>query len=142
MKPRIIAEKYMTDDGDELQDYKVHNFNGVPKVVLLCRDRFKEAGLTEDFFTGEWIHLDVKRLESPNAEVIAKQPMKLKDMLEMAERLSARIPFLRTDFYEVNGNVYFGELTFFPTSGFNGFDPETFDHELGGWITLPDKWGG
>jgi hypothetical protein len=142
VKPRIIAEKYMTDDGDELQDYKVHNFNGVPKVVLVCRDRFKEAGLTEDFFTGEWKHLDVKRPEHPNAETASKQPERLKDMLTMAAQLSARIPFVRTDFYEVNGEIYFGELTFFPSSGFGGFDPKDFNERFGSWIVLSDEMGG
>lgn len=59
-------------------------------------------------------------------------------MLELASKLSAAHPFLRTDFYCIDGQVYFGELTFFPESGFGRFDPDTFGVEAGNWLKLPD----
>lgn len=55
VKPRIIAEKYMENNGEELCDYKVHNFNGIPKVILVCRDRFGNGGLKEDFYSETWV---------------------------------------------------------------------------------------
>ena len=137
VKPCIIAEKYMEDDetGD-LADYKVHNFNGIPKVILVCRDRFKDAGLTEDFYSDKWEHLDVKRPNHPNGEDIPK-PAELEEMLELSRKLSKDIPFVRTDFYTINHKVYFGEITFFPASGFERFIPESFDKEMGDWINIP-----
>ena len=63
-------------------------------------------------------------------------------MLQLAEKLSTNIPFLRVDFYDVNGKIYFGELTFFPASGWGEFTDEKWDYKLGKWIKLPDSMGG
>lgn len=74
VKPRIIAEQYMEDGnpGEKperidagLTDYKVHCFNGKPKLILVCKDRFSRGGMTEDFFSDEWNHLPVKRIRHP-----------------------------------------------------------------------------
>lgn len=132
VKPRIIAEKLLeTIDGEELADYKVHNFNGIPKVILVCRDRFGNTGLTEDFFDKEWVHLDVRRPGHPNASVIEKKPVELTKILELSEMLSKDHPFMRTDFYCVDGKVYFGEITLYPASASVPFDPQSFDEILG-----------
>ena len=66
-----------------------------------------------------------------------KQPKNYALMIEFAELLSKNIPFVRVDFYEVQGKVYFGEMTFFPNSGFTAFEPEEWDSILGDWLTLP-----
>lgn len=139
---KIICEKYMTDTGDQLSDYKVHNFNGVPRVILVCRDRFKESGLTEDFYSDQWEHLDVKRLDHPNASISVSRPSGLEEMLQLSQVLSKGIPFVRTDFYTIQGRVYFGEITFFPSSGMDSFDPPSIDKEFGEWISLPTDRGG
>ena len=137
VKPRVIAEQYMEDERtQDLPDYKIHNFGGVPKVILLCRNRYKEQGLTEDFFTDNWTHLNVKRPNHENANIVVEAPPALEKMLDLAKKLSKNIPFLRTDFYIINGKVYFGELTFFPASGFDGFDPSSFDSVMGEWIKI------
>ena len=68
-----------------------------------------------------------------------KQPKNYQQMIEFAELLSKNIPFVRVDFYEVKGKVYFGEMTFYPNSGFTEFYPENWDEILGNWITLPKK---
>ena len=60
-------------------------------------------------------------------------------MKELAEKLSVNIPQVRVDFYEVNGKVYFGEMTFFHWSGMMPFEPEEWDYKFGSWIKLPDK---
>lgn len=139
VKPRIIAEQYLTCDGRDIDDYKVHNFNGVPKMVLVCRDRFKATGLTEDFYSDTWEHLDVKRPNHPNAEVRIECPEKLDKMLELSTKLAKGIPFVRTDFYVVDHKVYFGEITFYPASGFGKFVPEEWDYIFGKWIVLPER---
>ena len=139
---KIICEKYMSDEGEELSDYKVHNFNGKPEIVLVCKDRFSELGLTEDFFDENWTHLDVKREQHPNSVEAIDRPAELEKMLELAEKLSKDIPFLRTDFYAIGGKVYFGELTFYPASGFEKFSPESYDGKIGNCIKLPENVGG
>ncbi len=137
LKPRIIAEKYMTNSQSEnLQDYKFFCFNGEPKIILVCSDRFSKIGLREDFFDVEWKHLDIRRPTHPNSDTEIVKPKNLDKMLLLAETLSKDIPFLRVDFYEVNGDIYFGELTFFPAAGFGPFTPETADKMLGEWINI------
>lgn len=139
VKKRIIAEQYMSDQGKELQDYKIHCFNGIPKIILVCKDRFSNSGLTEDFFDVEWNHLDISREDHSHAREKIKPPTKLDLMLNLARILAENIPFVRIDFYEINEKVYFGEITFFPASGLEKFIPEEWDTVLGSWIRLDDK---
>lgn len=137
----INPEKDRSNSSHGLADYKIHSFNGVPKVILVCRDRFSDLGLTEDFFDQNWTHLDVQREIHPNSDTEIEKPRELDKMLELAEKLSKDIPFLRSDFYTIDGKVYFGELTFYPASGFEGFQPASFDRKLGDWLVLPDVGG-
>lgn len=135
--PKIIAEQYIESDTGGLTDYKVHCFNGEPKLILVCKDRFSETGLTEDFFSPEWVHLDIRRPLHPNAVNHIEKPEELQEMLSLAKTLSESIPFLRVDFYIVEHHIYFSELTFFPASGFEKFVPEKWDRILGEWLSLP-----
>lgn len=140
---RIIAEKYMVDySGNDLSDYKVHCFNGVPKVILVCSERFSDAGLHEDFYDVNWKRLEVKRPDHPSSDIEQPEPKELQKMLLLSEQLSRKYPFMRTDFYEVNGRLYFGEITFYPASGFDRFEPEEWDYKFGEWLSLPTSIGG
>lgn len=135
---RIIAEAFMEDySKGELVDYKVHNFGGVPKFILLCQNRFKENGVFEDFYSPEWEHLDIKRPYNSNAPVHAEKPEELDEILRLSRILSKDLPFVRTDFYIINHKVYFGEITFSPASGMTSFQPEQWDETFGSWIQLP-----
>ena len=136
VKPRIIAEQYMEDKSTgNLTDFKVHCFNGVPKVILVCRDRFGE--MTEDFFSETWEHLSMARDEHPNALAKLERPSQLTEMLALAEKLSEEFLFIRTDFYTINNSIYFGELTFFPASGLKPFSTKEPDETLEDWLTIP-----
>lgn len=140
VKRRIIAEKYMTTLGmDDLPDYKIHCFNGEPKFILYCSERFSKTGTKEDFLDTNWSKLPFKRPDLKCSDKILKKPSRLNEMLELAKILSTNIPFLRCDFYEIKGSVYFGELTFFPASGLEAFQPEEWDYRLGDWLKLPIK---
>jgi hypothetical protein len=136
---KIICEQFMTNGGKELEDFKVHNFGGEAKFILVCRDRFSESGLTEDFFTPQWEHMPVKRPKLALASTPIPKPEQLEEMLRLSKILSEGIPFVRTDFYVIEGKVYFGEITFFPASGFAGFDPPEWDAKIGAWLNLPEK---
>ena len=132
---RIIAEQFMSVDGGGLTDYKVHNFNGVPKVILVCRERFGKDPMAESFFNDRWEHMDIKRPGHPNPDV--EKPDNLQELLRLAGRLSKDIPFARTDFYTIGGKAYFGEITFYPASGLSPFSPDKYDNILGDWLILP-----
>lgn len=139
---KIIAEQFMENGDRGLTDYKIHCFNGKPELILVCADRFTETGLTEDFFSPRWEHLDICRPNIPNSSEKIEKPEELGEMLELAEKLSKNIPFLRVDLYVIEHKIYFSELTFFPASGFEKFEPETMDETLGSLLKLPTPDGG
>ena len=143
VKPRILAEQYMEDSTmGELRDYKFFCFNGDVKVMFIASERYNETTETRfDFFDRKFQHLDFRN-GHPNADVPPAKPARFAEMCELAEKLSQNIPLLRVDFYEVNGKIYFGELTFSHWSGMMPFDPPEWDRKLGEWIVLPtDKVG-
>lgn len=137
VKPRIIAEKYMVDEsGYELKDYKFFCFDGEPKALFIASDRQVEGEETKfDFFDMEFNHLPFTN-GHPNATHPVKRPDSFEKMKELAATLSEDIPQLRVDFYDINGQIYFGELTFFHHSGLETFDPEEWDYKFGEWIKL------
>lgn len=139
---KIIAEKFMEDsESEDLKDYKLMCFDGKVNCSFVCSERFEKDGLKVTFFDNDWNVLPFERHYPKSSKPIAK-PENFEKMIQFAEKLSEKIPFVRTDFYEINGKLYFGELTFFPGSGYEEFIPESADYELGKWIKLPLKSGG
>lgn len=139
IKPMIICEKFLVDEsGTDLKDYKVMCFNGEPRCILVASDRYSSTGLKIDFYDMNWNLLPFKR-EKPRSNKQISKPKSLSRMIEIAKILSKNIPFVRVDFYEVNGHLYFGELTFYPGAGFEKFEPEEYDYILGSWLQLPKK---
>ena len=135
---RILAEQYVEDvDNQQLVDYKFHCFNGVPKLVLVCRDRYGNTGASKDFYDMEWNHLPISRELNGNAKGDFEKPAEFTRMIRMAEELSRGIPFVRIDLYLANHQIYFGEYTFFPASGLSKFCPDEWDFILGEWLELP-----
>ena len=61
-------------------------------------------------------------------------------MLELAAILSKDIPHIRIDFYVVGEKIYVGEFTFFDSGGFSPFTPVEWDHKLGQWLAMPEKY--
>jgi hypothetical protein len=137
IKRRIIAEKFLTNDNEDLDDYKMHCLNGVPKVILVCRDRYKNE-LSEDFYTTEWEHLDLKHSSHDNALQLISRPAELKEMLDISEKLSEKMTFARTDFYSVHGKVFFCEIKLYPASGLVPFVPGKYDELFSDWTVSPD----
>ncbi len=141
IKPRILAEEYLEDwEGSaDLSDYKVHCFGGVPRLVQLLNGRFSDGETRNDFYTGNWERLALRRIGYGNALSPANRPDELPELLSLAKKLSNGIPYVRTDFYISKHKIYFGEMTFFPSSGFTPFVPETYDDLFGDWIILPPQ---
>ena len=135
VKPRIIAEKYMVDEsGTELKDYKFFCFDGEPKMLFVATDRPFDTRF--DFFDTDFNHLPFKQ-GHPLASKEIKKPVGFEKMLELSRRLSKGFPHVRVDLYDINGSIYFGELTFFHFSGNVPFEPEEWDYKVGEWLKLP-----
>lgn len=136
VKPRIIAEKYMEDHIDgELRDYKFFCFDGEPKAMFVASDRASD-NVKFDYFDLNFNHLDIKQ-KYPHAEQPLRKPVTFEKMIELSKVLSKGFPHVRVDFYEVDGQLYFGELTFYHFSGFMPFEPNKWDKIFGDWIKLP-----
>ena len=140
VKPCIFAEKYMVDDsGVELKDYKWYCFNGQPRFLLITTDRAAEDVPTKyTYFDMEYNVLPFYN-SGPHADRPIPKPGTFDEMKRLAEFLSADMAHLRVDLYEVEGKVYFGELTFYDSSGMAFFDPPEWDETIGSWLKLPEK---
>lgn len=136
IKPRIIAEKYMVDEsGMELKDYKIYNFGGEPKLIQVDFGRFVHH--ERNLYTLDWKYIP-EEIEYPtNESVQITKPGCLEEMLACARLLAKGIPSVRTDFYSINGKIYFGEITFYQEGGFARFHSEAYSRKLGDWIELP-----
>ena len=136
VKPRIVCEKYMVDEsGVELKDYKFFCFNGKPEVMFVATDRGVDTRF--DFYDMEFSHLPITQ-HYKNAEKKIEKPKGFDEMAKLASELSKDIPHVRVDFYDINGNIYFGELTFSHFSGFVEFVPNEWDYKLGSMLRLPE----
>lgn len=136
VKPRIIAEKYLEDDKlKELRDYKFFCFNGVPKIMKVDFDRFINHRANYYDLNGNLLEFgEADYLPDYNKKI--NMPKNMEKMIKFAKILSNDTKFLRVDFYEINGKMYFGELTFFPASGFGKLTDKQWDKKLGSWINL------
>lgn len=143
VQPRIIAEPYMVDEsGYELKDYKFFCFNGIVKMMFVASDRQDSKKETKfDFYDMDFKHLDVRN-GHPNATKLISKPTSFENMKHYAEILSANIPLVRIDFYDINGQVYFGEITLAHNSGFYPFEPIEWDYTFGDMIKLPIDYKG
>lgn len=142
VKPCIFAEEYLEPNPvkNDLVDYKIMCFGGKARCAFTCEGR-GEGDLRVDFFDLDWNRLPFTR-HYPNSDSPVPRPAGLERMIELSERLSQDIPFVRVDFYEVGSDLYFGEMTFYPGSGMEEFNPEQWDEELGTWVELPLGGGG
>lgn len=136
VKHRIIAEEYITDSTGELNDYKFFCFNGEPKVMFIASERL--TGVKFDYFDMNFNHLPFEQ-GGPSSKKQHTRPKNMDKMVDISTKLSTDIPHVRVDLYDVDGKVYFGELTFFDSSGYAKFEPEEWDYKFGEWIELPKK---
>ena len=133
---RILAEKYMDDKtGRTLRDYKFWCFNGEPRYMYCT---VKDENFYENFYDMDFNPVDINhgfRRAKPEFE----KPSGFDEMKTLASKLSEGIPFVRVDFFQVDGKVYFGEFTFYDWAGLQPFKSHQQDLELGSLITLPHK---
>ena len=137
VRPRIIVEQYLSNKGGEdLCDYKFFCFNGKVKCFKIDIDRFSNHHA--NYFDREGNPLSIgEEICPPDFSKDIILPLTLNEMIRCAEALSEGIPFVRVDMYDVDGHVYFGEMTFFPAEGFGRFLDDNDDKLLGSWLVLP-----
>lgn len=124
---------------EELSDYKWFCFDGEPKAMFIATDRFAKNEETKfDFYDADFNHLPFTN-GHPNATKPIIKPAGFEKMKDLARQLSKGLPQVRVDFYDVNGHIYFGELTFFHWSGMKPFEPIEWDYKFGDFIKLPKK---
>lgn len=135
-KSRYIVEKLLVNTENPeagIADYKFFCFNGQPEVIVYDTDRY--VGHKRNFYDTDWNNLNVSS-DCPQCDRNVPRPEGLDDMLKVAAELSKGFPFVRVDLYYVEGKVIFGELTFYPWSGYVQFFPDSFDFELGNMFDL------
>ena len=123
IKPMIICEKFISDNGKVPMDYKIYCFNGKPDVILVCRDRFSKNTHRASylFFDQKWNFQPLDKGDENLQDVDIPKPENLDEMIEIAKKLSEDFVFARIDLYNIKGKIYFGEITLSPNSG---FDPD------------------
>lgn len=136
---KIIAEKYMVDEsGYELKDYKFFCFDGKVEYLFIASDRNSNKETCFDFYDRNFNHLDLKN-GHPNSKNKIEKPKNFEKMIELSEIISKGLPHARIDFYNIDGEIYFGEITFYHWSGFKKFEPFEWDIKFGDKIKLPDR---
>lgn len=139
IKPRILAETYMENNGSEqLSDYKFYCFNGVAKCLYVSTGLEDHNTARIGFYDLNFEKLPFSRTDYLPFDNNPQKPEHFDEMIHIAEKLSEGFPFLRVDLYEINGKIFFSELTFIPCSGWMTLEPEEWDFILGSWLELPN----
>lgn len=136
IKARIICEQLLGSGDEPLTDYKVVCSRGEPKAVLVCQNRNEGR----DYYTLDWEHTEFTKKKCQSGRIIAK-PGGLDKMLEAAAVLSKPFELARVDFYDIDGKVYFGEITLSPSSGCHDNLSDEGQRTLGGYILLEHNLG-
>lgn len=129
---RIFIEKYLEDEYGELRDYKIFCFNGEPCFIQYDIGRFTKH--YRNYYDLDFNLLPFQNGTEGNPDIIVNKPNGLKEMIQMARDLSEPFQFARIDFYQVKGQVYFGEITFFHEGGSTLFYPEKYE------LIIGQKW--
>lgn len=138
--PRIIAEEYMEDEYGELRDYKFFCFNGVVKLFKIDSGRYTHHQANYYNTQKEYLPFGESHfLFAPPQSGEQIFPDNFDEMIQMAETIAAKFPFVRVDFYNVKGKIYFGEVTFHPAGGLDKFVPDEWDFHLGDMLVLPNQ---
>ena len=131
LQPGIVVEKLLINHENPeagINDYKIYCYAGIPKYIHVDIDR--RHNHRRNFYDADWNKLDLES-EYPNWQGSIEKPCNLSEMLRIAGVLSSGFPFVRVDLYNTEGKIYFGEMTFYPSSGYAPHDPDEWDYKFG-----------
>ena len=132
IKPKIIVEKFLTNNGNAVDDFKLYCCNG--KVFIIQHDTDRETAHRQNFYDRQWNPLDIQFAATAGNKI--ERPDNMSEMISLAEKLSPTFIFARIDFYIADSKIYFGEITFHPESGFRSFQPEHWDKKISDQIVI------
>jgi hypothetical protein len=138
---RILAERLLPrDENNDIPDYKFFCFQGKVEFLYVMKNYVDDHAMGEcSFFTREFERLPYRRSEYRSIEGVVAKPANFDRMVEIAEILAADFPHVRVDLYSLRGEIIFGELTFYPASGYSVFTPDSFDFVMGAKFQLPAR---
>jgi len=131
LKPGIVVEELLINNDNPaagINDYKIFCYNGHAKYIIVDVDRY--IGHKRNFYDREWNNIHVTS-DCPASDREIERPENLDELLTIAERLSIEFPYVRVDLYDVEGKIFFGELTFYPWSGYVQYLPDEADYMFG-----------
>lgn len=132
IQPKIIIEEFLEDHGNQFEgisDYKFLCFNGEIEYIVLDVDRHVKH--KRNLYDSNWNYIKLDTDHSTLGDIVPK-PKRLEEMKEIAKKLAEDFPFVRVDLYLIGDKIYFGELTFYPWSGYVWFNPSEYDEIIGG----------
>ena len=137
--PKIMCEKFISDNGQVPLDYKIYCFNGKPHVILVCKDRFNDNSRKAQYlyYDQQWNFMPLNKCDEKIENPRIEKPKNLDEMLNIASILSKDFYFARIDLYNINGKIYFGEITLSPNSGFDADITYETDLMFGIKLCLP-----
>lgn len=138
IKPRIIIEKFMFENGELPIEYKIHVFNGIAKNMYVVTSRGKDIRYNNYYI--DWTPFDGSQFNGwKKTDYELKKPSNWDEMVVLAETLAEDFPFVRVDLYNIDGEIYFSEMTFTPAKGTLILDDDQCDFEMGEWLDI-SKW--
>ncbi|MCG4879042.1 hypothetical protein L0P06_02995 [Amedibacillus dolichus] len=139
IKPMIIGEQFISDNGRIPIDYKIYCFNGKPDIILVCKDRFNNNThkATYLYFDQDWNYKTLNKFDENINNIKIPKPKNLDKMIEIAKVLSKDFIFARIDLYNIDGKIYFGEITLSPNSGFDADITYETDLMFGDKLEIP-----
>ena len=137
--PKVFCEELLEEEGRVPYDYKIVCSKGKAKFLYVCKRHDCKVGKLELNYYDRDFNLIPCKQHYPNITIEIQKPKNYENMVALAEELAKPFPFVRVDFYNIEGKLYFGELTFFPSGGALAFEPAEYDKILGDMIELPEK---
>jgi hypothetical protein len=140
VKPKIVVERLLEDEShinNAINDYKIFCYDGKPEYIICISDRYSNQ-CNHLVYDTKWNKVKVAS-EDARINEDAPKPENLEEMLQISTKLSEDFPFARIDLYSLANKIYFGEVTFYPWSGYMEFEPDDFDFVLGEKFSLRRK---
>lgn len=135
IKPQIIIEELMLENGKLPTEYKIHVFNGKAKSLYVVTSRGIDIRYNNYYI--DWTPFDGSQFNGwKKTDYPLEKPKNFDEMVKISEDLASLFPFVRVDLYDINGTIYFSELTFTPAKGTLILDDDKCDFEMGEWLDI------
>ena len=137
IKPQIIIEKLLLENNHLPLEYKIHVYNGKAKNLYVVTGRGEDIRYTQLY--SDWTPFDGSQFNGwKKADITLEKPANWDKMIKISELLCEKFPFVRLDLYNINGQIYFSEMTFTPAKGTLILDDDKCDYEMGEWLDISD----